>query len=41
MLMRSGESLRVVRPENETFAENVSVLTRKVFGLEVEQSGFY
>ncbi|PPJ46734.1 hypothetical protein C0075_13920 [Rhizobium sp. KAs_5_22] len=41
MLMRSGESLRVLRPEDETFAENVSVLTRKVFGLELEQSGFY
>nr|WP_200985161.1 AAA family ATPase [Rhizobium rhizogenes]QCL10066.1 AAA domain protein [Rhizobium rhizogenes] len=41
VLMRSGESLRVIRPDNETFAENVSVLTRKVFGLEVEQSGFY
>lgn len=41
MLMRSGESLRVLRPDDETFAENVSVLTRKVFGLEVEQSGFY
>ncbi|MER8402045.1 AAA family ATPase [Mesorhizobium sp. M1348] len=41
MLMRSGESLRVLRPDDETFAENVSVLTRKVFGLEIEQSGFY
>lgn len=41
MLMRSGQSIRVIRPDDETFAENVSVLTRKVFGLEVEQSGFY
>lgn len=41
LLMRSGASLRVLRPEDETFAENVSVLTRSVFGLEVEQSGFY
>lgn len=29
------------RPEIETFAENVSILTRKVFGLELEKSGFY
>lgn len=41
MLMRSGQSIRVIRPDDETFAENVSVLTRKVFGLEIEQSGFY
>lgn len=41
MLLRSGQSMRVIRPDDETFAENVSVLTRKVFGLEVEQSGFY
>lgn len=41
LLMRSGASLRILSPDDETFAENVSVLTRKVFGLEVEQSGFY
>lgn len=29
------------RPESETFAENVGVLTREVFGLEVAKSGFY
>ena len=29
------------RPENETFAENVGVLTREVFGLEVSKSGFH
>jgi hypothetical protein len=28
-------------PPIETFAENVGTLTRKVFGLEVTQSGFY
>jgi hypothetical protein len=33
--------LQAKRPTIETFAENVSVLTRKVFGLEVAQSGFY
>jgi predicted ATPase len=40
-LLGSGETLKVERPNDETFAENVSVLTRKVFGLEIEQSGFY
>ncbi len=40
-LVGSGGSLKAERPEEETFAENVSVLTRKVFGLEVEESGFY
>lgn len=29
------------RPKIETFGENVGVLTRDVFGLEVEKSGFY
>ncbi|MDC4992350.1 AAA family ATPase [Acinetobacter baumannii] len=31
----------VDRPENETFAENVGVLTREVFGLEVTKSGYH
>ncbi len=30
-----------VRPELETFGENVGVLTREVFGLEVVKSGFH
>lgn len=29
------------RPESETFGENVGVLTREVFGLEVSKSGFH
>lgn len=29
------------RPDAETFGENVGVLTREVFGLEVNKSGFY
>ncbi|WP_198666134.1 ATP-dependent endonuclease [Tropicimonas sp. IMCC34043] len=29
------------RPEAETFAENVGILTHRVFGLEVEEAGFY
>ena len=29
------------RPERETFGENVGILTREVFGLEVSKSGFH
>jgi predicted ATPase len=29
------------RPERETFGENVGILTREVFGLEVAKSGFH
>lgn len=29
------------RPESETFGENVGILTREVFGLEVSKSGFH
>ncbi|MAM75292.1 MAG: hypothetical protein CMO29_15960 [Tistrella sp.] len=41
VLRRSGDVVRAVRPEIETFAENVGTLTRKVFGLEVENSGYF
>ena len=41
VLSRTGRSSRVDRPEMETFGENVGVLTREVFGLEVTQSGFH
>jgi hypothetical protein len=41
ILSRSGHSARVDRPESETFGENVGVLTREVFGLEVVQTGFH
>lgn len=41
MISRSGERMRILRPKTETFAENVGLLTRRVFGLEVTQSGFY
>ena len=40
-LSRSGHEARVDRPELETFGENVGVLTREVFGLEVTQTGFH
>lgn len=38
---RSNSLMYAERPESETFAENVGVLTREVFGLEVAKSGFY
>jgi predicted ATPase len=41
ILRRTRLIADVDRPENETFAENVGVLTREVFGLEVSKSGFH
>jgi predicted ATPase len=41
VISKSGDRLQISRPDVETFAENVGTLTRKVFGLEVEKSGFY
>ena len=41
ILRRSGVNSLAERPEIETFGENVGVLTREVFGLEVTQSGFH
>jgi hypothetical protein len=41
ILGRSGRKRRVDRPELETFGENVGILTREVFGLEVTKSGFH
>lgn len=38
---RSGRELNLERPVIETFGENVGVLTREVFGLEVTHSGFH
>lgn len=32
---------RADRPERETFGENVGILTREIFGLEVAKSGFH
>lgn len=40
-ISRHGLSSKAERPEVETFAETVSVLTREVFGLEVDRSGFH
>ncbi|MDU2708742.1 MAG: hypothetical protein E7C46_27355 [Klebsiella grimontii] len=40
-LNRSRLVTVVRRPDIETFGENVGVLTREVFGLEVVKSGFH
>lgn len=41
VLQRLGDETRAERPQTETFGENVGVLTREVFRLEVSQSGFH
>ncbi|WP_323844103.1 AAA family ATPase [Microbulbifer magnicolonia] len=41
IIRRTRLNAIVDRPEIETFAENVGVLTREVFGLEVSKSGFH
>lgn len=41
ILYRVGLTPRSDRPGIETFGENVGVLTREVFGLEVTQSGYH
>jgi energy-coupling factor transporter ATP-binding protein EcfA2 len=41
VLRRSGIVVNAERPEIETFGENMGVLTREVFGLEVTASGFH
>ncbi|MFG1833601.1 AAA family ATPase [Micromonospora chersina] len=40
-IRRSGYVSSADRPRIETFGENIGVLTREVFGLEVTQSGFH
>lgn len=41
MVRRTGLRSVAERPELQTFGENVGLLTREVFGLEVTQSGFH
>lgn len=41
MLRRAGDIAVAERPMVETFGENVGVLTREVFGLEVTTAGFH
>lgn len=38
---RSGANVKAERPNIETFGENVGILTREIFGLEVTHSGFH
>lgn len=40
-IRRTGREAVVERPGIETFGENVGILTREVFGLEVAHSGFH
>lgn len=40
-IRRSGAITVAERPDIETFGENVGILTREVFGLEVTNSGFH
>lgn len=40
-MYRTGNVTRVERPEIETYGENINTLTRDVFRLELEDSGFY
>jgi predicted ATPase len=40
-LERHNTLMTAQRPEAETFAENVGILTHRIFGLEVEEAGFY
>ncbi len=41
VLRRSGGRIAADRPQIETFGENVGVLTREIFGLEVTLTGFH
>lgn len=40
-LRRAGQTSVAERPTVETFGENIGLLTREVFGLEVTRSGFH
>ena len=40
-LRRNGVIVNAERPDIETFGENVGILTREIFGLEVMNSGFH
>lgn len=40
-IRRSGREVVIERPDIETFGENVGILTREVFALEVTHSGFH
>ena len=41
IIERVGSQYSLFKPEQETYGENIGTLTREVFRLEVETSGFY
>ncbi|MBC2098413.1 AAA family ATPase [Listeria booriae] len=41
ILNRNGNILKAFRPEMETFGENLTILSKEVFGYEVTDSGFH
>lgn len=41
LLFRSGDNVEVERPQIETFAENVGLLTREIFRVELTESGYH
>jgi predicted ATPase len=41
LLERHHTLMTAERPSAETFAENVGILTHRIFGLEVEEAGFF
>lgn len=40
-VVRFGDHISASRPQIETFGENVGILTREVFGLQVTETGFH
>lgn len=40
-IRRSGAEMAVERPDIQTFGENVGILTREIFGLEVTDAGYH
>jgi hypothetical protein len=40
-IRRAGREVIIERPDIQTFGENVGILTREIFGLEVTDSGFH
>ena len=40
-VLRSRKAMNIIRPDIETFGENLGVLTREVFLLEVTNSGYH
>jgi ABC-type transport system involved in cytochrome c biogenesis ATPase subunit len=41
LFFRTGENVEIERPEIETFAENVGLLTREIFRVELTESGYH